>query len=187
MESNLKELMENHPVIPAIKNKDGLKAVINTDAKIVFLLYGDVLNIVDIVKQIHESGKMVFVNVDLLEGFTNKKVVLQYIKQNTPAVGILSSKANMLKAAREMGFYTIHRLFIIDSFSFNNVFRQIEISKPDYLEILPGWPKLITWVMEKTSIPIISGGLICFKEDIIAALGAGAVATCSTNPEVWSA
>ncbi len=187
MKKNLKEIMENHPVIPAVKNEDGLEAVINTDAKIVFLLYGDVLNIVDIIKQIDDSGKMVFVNVDLLEGFTNKKVVLQYIKQNTPAVGILSSKANMLKDAREMGFYTIHRLFVIDSFSFNNIFRQIEISKPDYLEILPGWPKLITWVMEKTTIPIISGGLICFKEDIIAALGAGAVATCSTNPEVWSA
>jgi glycerol uptake operon antiterminator len=40
--------------------------------------------------------------------------------------------------------------------------------------------------METTNIPIISGGLICFKEDVIAALKAGARAICSTNPEVWS-
>lgn len=186
MKKNLQEIMENHPVIPAIKNKDGLEAVIKLDSKIAFLLYGDVLNIVDIIKQMHDSGKMVFVNVDLLEGFANKTIVLQYIKQNTMAEGILSSKANMIKTAREMGFYTIHRLFVIDSFSFNTINRQIEISKPDYLEVLPGWPKLVTWVMEETNIPIISGGLICCKEDIIAALGAGAVATCSTNPEVWS-
>lgn len=186
MTKNLKSIMENHPVIPALKDEAGLKAVIGTDCKIVFLLYGDVLNIIEIIKKIHDSGKMVFVNVDLLEGFANKEIVLQYIKKNTPAVGILSSKANMIKAARELGFYTIHRLFIIDSFSFKNIGRQIEISKPDYLEILPGWPRLITWVMETTDIPIISGGLICCKEDIVAALGAGATAICSTNPEVWA-
>lgn len=186
MGKNLLNIMETNPVIPAIKDEAGLQAVIKSDCKIVFLLYGDVLNIIDIITKIHASGKMVFVNVDLLEGFSNKEIVLQYIKKNTPAVGILSSKASMIKAARDLGFYTIHRLFIIDSFSFNNIGRQIGISKPDYLEILPGWPRLITWVMETTDIPIISGGLICCKQDIVAALGAGATAICSTNPDVWA-
>jgi glycerol uptake operon antiterminator len=129
---------------------------------------------------------MVFINVDLLDGFAGKEIVLQYIRKNTDAAGILSSKASMIRAARDLGFYTIHRLFIIDSFSFSSLARQIEISRPDFLEILPGWPRLVTWVMETTDIPIISGGLICCKEDVVAALKAGATAICSTNPEVWA-
>ncbi len=186
MKNKLHAIIENHPVIPAIKDDAGLEAVLKADCEIVFLLYGNVLNVVEITRRIKESGKMVFINIDLLEGFAGKAIVLQYIKQNTRAEGVLSSKASMIRAARELGFYTIHRLFIIDSFSFNNLSRQIEISQPDLLEILPGWPRLVTWVMETTDMPIISGGLICCKEDVVAALKAGATAICSTNPEVWA-
>ncbi len=186
MPGKLARIIENHPIIPAVKDDAGLKAVVDTDSKVVFILYGTILNISEIVAQVKESGKMAFINVDLLEGFANKEIVVQYIKKYTGADGILSSKASMLRAAKAQGFYTIHRLFIIDSFSFNSLSRQIEISQPDHLEILPGWPKLIPWVMEKTDIPIISGGLICCKEDVVAALRAGATAICSTNPEVWS-
>jgi glycerol uptake operon antiterminator len=186
MSKKIAAILDHNPVIPAIKNDAGLEAVLKTDCEIVFILYGDILNIVDITRKINERGKIAFVNVDLLEGFATKEIVIHYIRQNTKARGILSSKASMLKTAKAMGFYTVHRLFIIDSFSFESIGKQIAISQPDYLEILPGWPRLISWVMETTKIPIISGGLICCKEDVIAALKAGANAICSTNPEVWS-
>ena len=186
MKKKLMTILENHPVIPAIKDEAGLEAVLKAECEVVFVLYGDVMNIVEISRRIKTSGKMVFINVDLLDGFAGKEIVLQYIRKNTEAAGILSSKASMIRAARDMGFYTIHRLFIIDSFSFSSLARQIEISRPDFLEILPGWPRLVTWVMETTDIPIVSGGLICCKEDVVAALKAGATAICSTNPEVWS-
>jgi glycerol uptake operon antiterminator len=35
-------------------------------------------------------------------------------------------------------------------------------------------------------MPVIAGGLISDKEDIISALGAGAIAVSSTNPAVWN-
>jgi glycerol uptake operon antiterminator len=186
MGNKLLEILDNHPIIPAIKDDVGLEAVIKTDCKIVFILYGNVLNITNIVQKINDSGKMAFINVDLLEGFSNKEIVIQYLKKHTQAEGILSSKASMIKAAKTQGFLTIHRFFIIDSFSFANLDKQISISQPDCLEVLPGWPKLISWVMEKIDIPVIAGGLVCSKEDVIAALKAGATAICSTNAEVWS-
>lgn len=186
MQSKLSAIIDNDPIIPAIKDDRGLESVLSCDSNIVFILYGTVANIAEITEKVVESGKMAFVNVDLIEGFANKDIVIQYLKKYTRADGILSAKASMIKAAKAQGYFTIHRLFVIDSFSFNNLGRQIEISQPDYLEILPGWPKLISWVMETTAIPIISGGLICCKEDVVAALKAGATAVCSTNPEVWS-
>lgn len=187
MRNNLYEILEDNPIIPSIKDDTDLEEVLLSDCKIVFILYGSVLNISEIVKKIKDRGKMAFINVDLLEGFSQKEVVIHYLKQHTQADGILSSKASMIKAAKSQGFITIHRFFIIDSFSFRNLDKQIKISQPDYLEILPGWPKLISWTMEKIDIPIISGGLLCFKEDVIAALKAGAIAISSTNKKIWSA
>ncbi|MCG8541708.1 MAG: glycerol-3-phosphate responsive antiterminator [Clostridia bacterium] len=186
MGNNLYKILEDNPIIPGIKDNKGLEAVLASDCKIVFILYGNVLNISGIVQKIKEAGKMAFINVDLLDGFSHKDIVIQYLKQNTGADGILSAKASMLKAAKSQGLFTIHRLFLIDSMSFHNLDKQVEISKPDCIEILPGWPKVISWVSEKGHRPIIAGGLVCDKDDVIAALKAGATAISSTNTEVWS-
>ena len=186
MSINLQELLEDNPIVASVKDDKGLETVINTECNVVFLLYGNVLNIQDIVKKIKKHDKIVFVNIDLLDGFAHKEIVIEYIKQHTLADGILSSKASMLKVAKAKGFLTVHRFFLIDSFSFHNMDKQIQISQPDCIEILPGcMPKVITWVIEKTKIPLIAGGLVCEKDDVVAALKAGALATSSTNTQVW--
>lgn len=186
MINSLYRILEENPIIPGIKDDKGLNGVLKSDCKIVFILYGTVLNISEIVQKIKDSGKMAFINVDLLEGFSHKEIVVEYLKQHTQADGILSAKASMLKAAKNQGFFTIHRFFLIDSLSFHNLDRQIKISKPDCIEILPGWPKVISWVTEKSELPIIAGGLVCDKDDVIAALKARATAISSTNAEVWA-
>ncbi|HWR39492.1 MAG TPA: glycerol-3-phosphate responsive antiterminator [Patescibacteria group bacterium] len=187
MGSRLYEMLEDNPIIAGIKDDAGLAQALLTDCRIVFVLYGNLLNIGEIVKQIKASGKMTFINVDLLEGFSHKEIVVQYLKEQTKTDGILSSKASMIKAARLQGLYTIHRFFLIDSFSFHNLDKQIDISQPDCIEILPGcMPKVISWVIEKFDIPLIAGGLVCEKEDVVAALKAGAIAISSTNAEIWN-
>ncbi len=57
----------------------------------------------------------------MLEGSSNKDIVINFLKIVTAADGIISTKASMVKAARLHGFYAIHRLFIMDSISFNNI------------------------------------------------------------------
>ena len=56
----------------------------------------------------------------------------------------------------------------------------------DLIEILPGvMPKIIRRLAGSAKKPLIAGGLISDKEDILSALGAGAVAISSTNEGVW--
>ena len=56
----------------------------------------------------------------------------------------------------------------------------------DLIEVLPGlMPKIIRRVSQAAGKPVIAGGLISDKEDVTAALGAGAVAVSTTNPAVW--
>jgi glycerol uptake operon antiterminator len=187
MDNDLYRILQDNPIIAGIKNDEGLNSVLDSDCKIVFILYGDLLNIGSIVQKVKERGKMAFVNVDLLDGFSNKEIVVKYLKLNTKADGILSSKAPMVKAAKSYGLFSVHRFFLIDSFSFHSLDKQIEISQPDCIEIMPGcMPKVISWVLEKINIPVIAGGLVCEKDDVVAALKAGAIAISSTNTEVWS-
>lgn len=178
--------LDNNPIICSIKNDEDLELVIKNKCKIIFVLYGNILNINSIVTKLHSHDKIVFVNVDLIDGFSSRDIILEYLKKHTSIDGILSSKASLLKSANTLGFLTIHRLFIIDSFSFSNIQKQVSISKPTCIEVLPGcMPKVLSWIQDKTDIPLIAAGLVCEKEDVVAALGAGCIAISSTNHNVW--
>lgn len=54
------------------------------------------------------------------------------------------------------------------------------------IEVLPGvMPKVLGRICKESRIPVIAGGLISDKEDIMAALNAGAVSISTTNQQVW--
>src|SRR5664279_3407318 len=105
MPSRLLKLLQDNPVNASVKDPDALGSVLHSECKIVFLLYGSVLNIASIVRTLKEQGKIVFVDVDLLEGFASKDIVIKYLKLHTATDGVLSSKAFMVKAAKEQGLY----------------------------------------------------------------------------------
>lgn len=180
------DLIGENPCIAGIKDESGLSRVLASDCRIVFVLYGNVINIHAIVNKLKEHGKMVFVNVDLIEGLASKDIVVDYLRQYVQSDGLLSSKASIIKAAKSQGLFTFHRFFVIDSFSYHNLIKQAEISRPDIIEILPGcMPKVIAWALDAVRQPIVAGGLVCDQEEAQAALRAGACAISSTNPEVW--
>jgi len=53
-------------------------------------------------------------------------------------------------------------------------------------EIMPGlMPKVIKKLSQKTHIPIITGGLIKEKEDVINAIKAGALSVSTTETSLW--
>ncbi len=183
---SLHQLLKKSPVVAAVKDAQSLEVAIASDCAIVSVLFGNICNIGRIVQQIKQAGKMAFVHVDLLEGSSNQEVVINFLKIVTQADGIISTKPAMVKAARQQGFYAIHRLFVLDSISFNNIGKQVAQSQPDMVEILPGcMPKVLGWITDKIAQPVIAGGLVCDEEDARLALAAGAVAVSTTNHQVW--
>ncbi|KAB8308132.1 glycerol-3-phosphate responsive antiterminator [Rouxiella chamberiensis] len=180
------QLLNQHPVIAAVKDTESLNAALLSDCKIISVLYGNICNIGAIVQQIKKAEKYAFIHVDLLDGTSNKEIVINFLKIVTTADGIISTKASMIKAAKAQGFFGIHRMFLLDSISFHNIDKQVAQSNPDCVEILPGcMPKVLGWVSEKIDLPIIAGGLVCDLEDATSALNAGAVAVSTTNTGVW--
>ncbi|WP_423919302.1 glycerol-3-phosphate responsive antiterminator [Frigoribacterium sp. 2-23] len=185
--AELVERLADDPVVASVTDEAQLRAVLRSDRLTVFVLFGDVLTIESIVGRLVAAGKTVFVNVDLLDGFASREVVVRFVREKTEARGVLSSKAPLVKAARALGLIAIHRFFLIDSLSYRNLPKQVQASQADAVEILPGcMPRVISWLRDDVDLPIIAGGLVCDKDDVMAALGAGAVAVASSNVDVWS-
>ena len=177
----------NNPIIAAVKNmKDIEVSCAIEEIQVIFILFGDVCSIDRIVQQVKEAGKVAMVHVDLISGLSPKEVSVEYLKEHTEADGIISTKPSLIKKARELGMYTVLRYFLLDSMAFENIRQQQHTVRPDFIEVLPGvMPRVIKRICGSVKTPIIAGGLITDKEDVMAALSAGAIAVSSTNHQVW--
>ncbi len=184
------EKVEITPIIAAVKDDDGLSKALKEDVEIVFVLYGDINTISQIVRKIKEAGKVAMVHVDLITGLNNSRdVCIDFIKNNTDADGIITTKSQLIQHARELGLNTVLRYFILDSMALQNIEKQAQTKtvRPDLIEFLPGivLPKMIRRINKVSKVPIIAGGLISDKEDVMNALDAGAIAISSTDQRVW--
>ncbi|SUX68059.1 Glycerol-3-phosphate responsive antiterminator [Citrobacter amalonaticus] len=89
----LLHLLRQNPVIAAVKDNASLQLAIDSECQFISVLYGNICTISNIVKKIKNAGKYAFIHVDLLEGASNKEVVIQFLKLVTEADGIISTKA----------------------------------------------------------------------------------------------
>ncbi len=182
--------IEMNPIIAAVKDDEGLDKALHEDVEIIFVLYGDICTIPEITRKIKKADKVAMVHVDLITGLNNSKdVCLDFIKNNTEADGIITTKSNLIPHAKELELNTVLRYFILDSLALQNIEKQARSTgaKPDIIEFLPGivLPKMIRRINKVSRVPIIAGGLIADREDVMNALDAGALAISTTNEDGW--
>ena len=185
VEMNIKELLEENPVIAAVKNEEQLDLAVNSSAQIIFVLYGDVMNIKRISEIIASSNKVGIIHIDLVEGFTNKEVVIRYVKEETRFDGVISTKPQVIKLAKKYDLVGVQRVFIFDTLSLNTVKNHM-ISECDAIEVLPGIiPKVLGIISKYSNKPVVAGGLIETKEEVMQALSSGATCISTTKKEIW--
>ena len=184
MKQELMDAILETPVIAAVKDDAGLRnALTNENIRVVFVLYGDICNISSIVRRIHEAGRFAVVHVDLIAGLAGKEV--DFIRNTTEADGIISTRQSFIRRAKELGLAAILRVFLLDSIALESL-DKIPANLPDCLDLLPGtMPKILRRVCATAKVPVLAGGLIADKEDVMAALEAGITAISTTNQAVW--
>lgn len=184
MRERLLECFADVPIVAAAKSEAELNRCLQSKSPVIFMLFGDICNVADLVKKIKVAGKIAVVHLDLVDGLAPKDVSVDFITSRTEADGIISTKSNVIRYAKQKGLLTIQRYFLLDSRVLENI--EKNSSPADFLEVLPGvMPKIIRHLASITDKPIIAGGMIRDKEDVLAALSAGAVAISSTNNKVW--
>ena len=191
MNQEFYEAVEANPVIAAVKNDAGLQAAVEMEEiQVIFVLYGDVCTIPEILERIKAAGKKAMVHIDLIAGLSAKEISVEFIARQTRADGIITTKPALVRRAKELGIFAVLRFFVIDSLALKNIENlemQCGTSRPDFIEVLPGvMPKVLGRSAKVSRIPMIAGGLITANGDVIAALSAGAIAVSSTNQDVWN-
>lgn len=180
------EYIHDNPIIGAVTDMDRLDEVIASPCKIVFLLMGDILNIERMVEVLKENGKLVYLHIDLLGGVSRDNIALKYIYENVRPDGIITTKSNLVRTARDLNLFTVQRLFLLDSLALESGIKSIKTAKPDAVEVLPGIiPKLVEEIKRETRVPIVAGGLIKDKTDVFQVLNAGAIGVSTSKTEVW--
>lgn len=180
------EATEVCPVIPAIKNDEWLECCKKSECGIVYIIYGDICNIAEIVQKVKDAGKMAIVHVDLIMGLSSKEISVDFLKKYTKADGIISMKPNMIKRAKEIGLFTVQRFYMMDALTYANIIKHVKNCDPDVVEFLPaGLPKVIQYLLKEIDKPVVASGLILDKDDVMGALKAGAFAVSTTNREMW--
>ena len=139
----------------------------------------------EIVRQIKDAGKIAIVHADLIGGLATKEISVDFLRRSTQADGVISTRANMIQRAKELNMIAILRVFLIDSMALDSALGAKNL-KPDAIDILPGlMPSMLRKVRQMTGLPILTGGLITEKKEVMQALEAGALAISSTAPAVW--
>lgn len=173
-------------VCAAVRTKEDFNYSLESDVDVVFLLYSNIMTMKDYVYRAHKAGKIIFIHMDFVEGVGKDRGGLAYLK-SIGVDGILTTKTNMIRPAKDIGLITVQRFFIVDSHSVDTAVESIRIAKPDVVEIMPGVvEKKIKEFAEKVSMEILAGGLIEFKEDVDIAIEAGATAVSTADRELWN-
>ncbi len=186
MEQRFFDAFQENPIIASVRDDRALRDALTTDVRVVFILYGDILSLPQIAEAVRAAGKLSVVHIDLIAGLSgSREIAVDYLRRSTCADGMISTHPNLVQRAKELRLFTLLRAFIIDSVALDAL-RSARSVRPDALDVLPGlMPSVIRTVREQTQLPVLTGGLITRKQEVLSALDAGALAISSARPEVW--
>ena len=127
---------------------------------------------------------MIFVQIDLAEGIGRDKTGIEFLAQ-IGVSGIISTRNQLITAAKDKGLLTVQRFFALDSKGMESIEEMCKNTNPHFMEIMPG---VIGKAIRRFSgghIPVIAGGLIQTKAEVTDALGCGAAAVSTGRSELW--
>lgn len=178
--------LEQNPIIAAVRHREDVQSAAESPVEIVFLLCGELLNVREDIEKLHQAGKRVLVHMDLLGGIGRDSAAVDFLAEFAKPDGIISTRSQMIRRAKERNLLTVQRFFLLDSQSADMTAETAASARPDMAEIMPGiCPRILTNLASRMKTPMIAGGMIERKEDILAALKAGAKGVSTSRKDLW--
>lgn len=183
MKNQLLNSLSSKPVISAVKDKL-FNSALESPSKVIFLLGGNILTISERIAAAHSRGKLIFIHIDLAEGIGKDKMGIEYLAK-LGVDGIISTKAGMIRLAKDKNLLTVQRFFAYDSHGVEGILDMAAATAPDFIEIMPGVIGKIIKRFSLGPVPLIAGGLIENAQEVSEALENGAVAVSTGAADLW--
>ena len=178
--------MKKGMVIAAVRYENDFENALKSKTDFIFDLSPDILSLEARINSAHKAGKKLFIHIDLANGIGKDKSGILYAKDRG-VDGIISTRVNIIKTARECGLFTVQRFFIVDSHSVDTTVEAAKTSKPDMIEVMPGiMTKVISDLKNKLDIPIIAGGLIETSLEAKEVFESGGFAISTGKTDLWN-
>lgn len=175
--------LEENPVIAAIGDSKWQQAL-ESPAQVIFYQSANILTVAEKVRQAHQAGKYIMIHMDLAEGIGRDRSGIRFLSQ-CGADGIISTKSQLIRQAREQGMLTVQRFFALDSKGLESIEEMLHNSDPHLIEIVPGVIPKVLERFSKGSFPVIAGGLLETKAELTQALGCGVIAVSTGKTALW--
>ena len=173
-------------ILPAIRKMKDFDKAMETDFETIVFLETRISQLKSLVEYAKRADKQVLVHFDLIQGLKADEYGMEFLLREIKPDGILSTRGSVIKLAKKKGLLAIQRVFLLDQLALDHNLNLVERVRPDAIEVLPGlMPSIIRKIYNQTKLPIIAGGLITSREEVEAALEAGAVAISTSNKELW--
>ena len=180
------KILKQNPTIAA-SNYESLKTAIESKVSAIILMEGRLSNLIEDDFKHYINRKDIFIHMDLLKGLSNDLEGIKFLKENINVKGIVSTKSSTLRAAKKQGLLTIQRIFLIDTKSLNNTIESVKENNPDAVEVMPALSNsIVKYIKEEVNRPVILGGLVRNKKDVLDALNAGADGVSFSKSDLWN-
>nr|WP_106782545.1 glycerol-3-phosphate responsive antiterminator [Lysinibacillus timonensis] len=179
----IESVLSNNRIIAATQLKD-IKHADGSQCSAIILMNAKLSELMHMPK----VQKPLFIHIDLLKGLKNDREGIAFLKTFINPTGIVTTKGNLIEAAKKEGLLTIQRIFLIDTNSLKTAIQNIKEYRPDAIEVMPGIaPSIVSTLKRELDIPIILAGLISTIDDVLHAFDAGAEAVSLSNQLLWNA
>lgn len=181
------ETLKNSSIIAAVRSENTLESALASPVRLVYLLFGNPMNLAQMISAALAREKLLLVNADLLQGFSRDAFAVEYLA-HLGVSGVISTHHGTLQAARAHGLITVLRTFMIDSAAVEGARRFLANFQPDAVELLPAIaaPLVIDRFREShPALKVIAGGLISNLMQVDQLVKAGVDAVSLSRPELW--
>ncbi|WP_018130149.1 glycerol-3-phosphate responsive antiterminator [Effusibacillus pohliae] len=180
------ERIINIKKIASVKESKYIEKALQAELSAVVLSIGNIAVIKRYVDLFKSNNLPVFLHIERLGGISHDREGIDFLAHYVKPTGIVSTRNSLIKQAKNQGLLTIQRVFLVDSDALKTGLQSVQETQPDAVELMPG---LLTDILEEfkseVDLPIIAGGLIRNKHQMIQALRYGAVAVSVGNYRLW--
>lgn len=171
------DILKNQICVPVVHSMKRLEKFIESDLIVCILQDIHISLLEHMIKTLHDNNKLALVHIDMVHGISSDEHGAEFLCQRLRADGVISSKTRIIETTKKNKKIAIQRMFLIDSKSIERGIETLQKSQPDIVEVMPAIAyKIIPYIKSQINMPLIGGGLLKTKEDILQGLEAGCMA-----------